>query len=65
MSHIIKKIQELHKDEKKAPKDYAGLKRIVTLKSSKDAISRIQQDEKRHTRILNKILRKERKYDID
>ena len=65
MSHVIRKIKELAKDEKKAPKDYQGLKNIVSLKSSKQAISRIQKDEREHKKLLGKILTKERKYDRD
>ena len=50
-----KLIDYLKKDEKKAPKDYQKLKEQVHLNSSKNAISKIQKDERRHIKILNKI----------
>jgi rubrerythrin len=65
MSHVIRKIKELHKDETNAPKEYQKLKKIVSLKGSKRAIAQIQKDERRHTKMLNQILSKEKKYDTD
>jgi len=65
MSHVIRKIRELERDEKKAPRDYDKLKKIVSLKGSKDLIRGIQRDERRHDKILKRIERREKKYDKD
>lgn len=55
MSQFCAKLWEMIADEDKAPKDYAGLKKLTKNKTDKKVIDKISAQEKNHYKKLKKM----------